>query len=146
MKYHLEIFFIFFVFNRSYVAHLLVPQLLLVYQLFTENSAAFVLLIGLELKAAKEVFIIIAIYLLLYLFNVKRCTWWSTTWEKAFTFPPALISLYFSEQLFNCSSCAIWQTKVLCFNSIVALIVEIVGWAVWLSPFTVSVVPFFILK
>ena len=37
------------------MAHLLVPQLLLVYQLFTENSAAFVLLIGLELKAAKEV-------------------------------------------------------------------------------------------
>ena len=55
------------VFNRSSVALLLiVPQLLLVYQQFTENSAAFVLLIGLELKAAKEVFIIIAIYVLLY--------------------------------------------------------------------------------
>ena len=55
------------VFNRSSVALLLiVPQLLLVYQQFTENSAAFVLLIGLELKAAKEVFIIIAIYSLLY--------------------------------------------------------------------------------
>ena len=55
------------VFNRSSVALLLiVPQLLLVYQQFTENSAAFVLLIGLELKAAKEVFIIIAIYPLLY--------------------------------------------------------------------------------
>ena len=74
MKYHLEIFFIFFVFNRSYVAHLLVPQLLLVYQLLMENSVAFVLLIGLQLKAAKEVFIIIAIYSLLYLFNIKRCT------------------------------------------------------------------------
>ena len=55
------------VFNRSSVALLLsVPQLLLVYQQFTENSAAFVLLIGLELKAAKEVFIIIARYPLLY--------------------------------------------------------------------------------
>ena len=54
------------VFNRSSVTLLLVPQLLLVYQQFTENSAAFVLLIGLELKAAKEVFIIIAIYPLLY--------------------------------------------------------------------------------
>ena len=54
------------VFSRSSVALLLVPQLLLVYQQFTENSAAFVLLIGLELKAAKEVFIIIAIYPLLY--------------------------------------------------------------------------------
>ena len=55
------------VFNRSSVALLLiVPQLLLVYQQFTENSAVFVLLIGLELKAAKEVFIIIAIYPLLY--------------------------------------------------------------------------------
>ena len=66
VKFHLEIFFIFFVFNRSYVALLLVPQLLLVYQQFTENSAAFVLLIGLELKAAKEVYIIIAIHPLLY--------------------------------------------------------------------------------
>ena len=54
------------VFNRSSVALLLVPQLLLVYQQFTENSAAFALLIGLELKAAKEVCIIIAIYPLLY--------------------------------------------------------------------------------
>ena len=61
------------VFNRSSVALLFVPQLLLVYQQFTENSAAFVLLIGLELKAVKEVFIIIAIYPLLCLFNVKRC-------------------------------------------------------------------------
>ena len=58
--------FVVVVFNRSSVALLLVPQLLLVYQQFTENSAAFVLLIGLELKAAKEVFIIIAIYPLLY--------------------------------------------------------------------------------
>ena len=66
VKFHLEIFFIFFVFNRSSVALLLVPQLLLVYQQFTENSAAFVLLIGLELKAAKEVCIIIAIHPLLY--------------------------------------------------------------------------------
>ena len=66
VKFHLEIFFIFFVFNRSSVALLLVPQLLLVYQQFTENSAAFVLLIGLELKAAKEVCIIIALHPLLY--------------------------------------------------------------------------------
>ena len=66
VKYHLEIIFIFFVFNRSYVALLLVPRLLLVYQLLMENSAAFVLLIGLELKAAKEVCIIIAIHPLLY--------------------------------------------------------------------------------
>ena len=58
--------FVVVVFNRSSVALLLVPQLLLVYQQFTENSAAFVLLIGLELKAAKEVFIIIAICPLLY--------------------------------------------------------------------------------
>ena len=61
----ISLFFV-VVFNRSSVALLLVPQLLLVYQQFTENSAAFVLLIGLELKAAKEVFIIIAIYPLLY--------------------------------------------------------------------------------
>ena len=66
VKYHLEIFFVFFIVNRSYVALLLVPRLLLVYQQFTENSAAFVLLIGLELKAAKEVCIIIAIHPLLY--------------------------------------------------------------------------------
>ena len=66
VKFYLEIFFIFFVFNRSYVALLLVPRLLLVYQLLMENSAAFVLLIGLELKAAKEVYIIIAIHPLLY--------------------------------------------------------------------------------
>ena len=61
----ISLFFV-IVFNRSSVALLLVPQLLLVYQQFTENSAAFVLLIGLELKAAKEVCIIIAIYPLLY--------------------------------------------------------------------------------
>ena len=66
MKFHLEIFFIFFVFNRSYVALLLVPRLLLVYQLLMENSVAFVLLIGLEMKAAKEVCIIIAIHPFLY--------------------------------------------------------------------------------
>ena len=66
VKYHLEIIFIFFVFNRSYVALLLVPRLLLVYQLLMENSVAFVLRTGLELKAAKEVFIIIAIHPLLY--------------------------------------------------------------------------------
>ena len=60
----ISLFFV-VVFNRSSVALLLVPQLLLVYQQFTENSAAFVLLIGLELKAAKEVCIIIAIYPLL---------------------------------------------------------------------------------
>ena len=48
------------------MALLLVPRLLLVYQLLMENSAAFVLLIGLELKAAKEVFIIIAMHPLLY--------------------------------------------------------------------------------
>ena len=66
VKFHLEIFFIFFVFNRSYVALLLVPQLLLVYQLLMENSVVFVLLIGLELKAAKEVCITIAIHPLLY--------------------------------------------------------------------------------
>ena len=60
-----NLLFVFF-FNRSSVALLLVPRLLLVYQQFTENSGAFVLLIGLELKAAKEVFIIIAIYPLLY--------------------------------------------------------------------------------
>ena len=58
--------FVVVVFNRSSVALLLVPQLLLVYQQFTENSAVFVLLIGLELKAAKEVCIIIAIHPLLY--------------------------------------------------------------------------------
>ena len=67
MKYHLEIFFIFFVFNRSFVAHLLVPHLLLVYRLLTENSVVFVLLIGLELKAAKEVIAI-------HLFDIKRCS------------------------------------------------------------------------
>ena len=66
VKFYLEIFFIFFVFNRSYVALLLVPQLLLVYQLLMENSVVFVLLIGLELKAAKEVCITIAIHPLLY--------------------------------------------------------------------------------
>ena len=58
--------FYLFVFNRSYVALLLVPRLLLVYQLLMENSVVFVLLIGLELKAAKEVCIIIAIHPLLY--------------------------------------------------------------------------------
>ena len=66
VKFHLEVFFIFFVFNRRYVALLLVLRLLLVYQLLMENSVAFVLLIGLELKAAKEVCIIIAIHPLLY--------------------------------------------------------------------------------
>ena len=66
VKFHLEVFFIFFVFNRRYVALLLVPRLLIVYQLLMENSVAFVLLIGLELKAAKEVCIIIAIHPLLY--------------------------------------------------------------------------------
>ena len=66
VTYHLGIIFIFLVFNRSYVALLLVPRLLLVYQLLMENSAAFVLLIGLELKAAKEVCIIIARHPLLY--------------------------------------------------------------------------------
>ena len=58
--------FVVVVFNRSSVALLLVPQLLLVYQQFTEKSAVFVLLIGLELKAAKEVCIIIAMHPLLY--------------------------------------------------------------------------------
>ena len=58
--------FYLFVFNRSYVALLLVPRLLLVYKLLMENSVVFVLLIGLELKAAKEVCIIIAIHPLLY--------------------------------------------------------------------------------
>ena len=66
VKFQLKIFFIFFVFNRSYVALLLVPRLLLVYQLLMENSVAFVLLIGLELKVAKEVCIIIAIHPFLY--------------------------------------------------------------------------------
>ena len=66
VTYHLETIFIFLVFNRSYVALLLVPQLLLVYQLLRENFVAFVLLIGLELKAAKEVCIIIATHPLLY--------------------------------------------------------------------------------
>ena len=66
VTYHLETIFIFLVFNRSYVALLLVPRLLLVHQLLMENSAAFVLLIGLELKAAKEVCIIIATHPLLY--------------------------------------------------------------------------------
>ena len=58
----ISLFFV-VVFNRSSVALLLVPQLLLVYQQFTGNSAVFVLLIGLELKAAKEV---IALHPLLY--------------------------------------------------------------------------------
>ena len=64
--FHLKIIFILFVFIRSYVALLLVRRLLLVYQLLMENSVVFVLLIGLELKAAKEVCITIAIHPLLY--------------------------------------------------------------------------------
>ena len=43
-------------------------------QLSTENFIPFVLLIGLELKAAKEVCNIIAIPFVIRLFNVKRRT------------------------------------------------------------------------
>ena len=57
-----EIVLIFSIFNRNYVALLPVPQLLRVYPIFTENSDASVLLVGLELKAAKEVCVIIAKY------------------------------------------------------------------------------------
>lgn len=49
-----EIIFIFSVFNRRFVALLPVPQLLHVYPIFTEKPVAFALLIGLELKVAKE--------------------------------------------------------------------------------------------
>ena len=55
--------FVVVVFNRSSVALLLVPQLLLVYQQFTENSAAFVLLIGLELRKR---FVLLSLYTLCY--------------------------------------------------------------------------------
>ena len=58
----ISLFFV-VVFNRSSVALLLVPQLLLVYQQFTENSAAFVLLIGLELRKR---FVLLSLYTLCY--------------------------------------------------------------------------------
>ena len=51
-----EIFMkILYVFNRSCVAHFSALQLPPVYQINKESSAAFVLLTGQELKAAKEV-------------------------------------------------------------------------------------------